>query len=82
MFRIFILIDEIYVTDSFLSNNFFQIYIPCLVKMSWSIKQIICYSSNQRRVKAILDAFFKNSNARVEDTLNLHTDGFDCVICL
>ena len=46
------------------------------------MKQIICFSSNQRRVKTILDAFFKNSNARVEDILNLHTDGFDCVICL
>ena len=29
--------------------------------MSWSIKHF-----NQRRVKAILDAFFKNSNARIE----------------
>ena len=61
MFRIFILTDKKYVNDSFPSNNFFQVQIPCLVKMSWSIKHF-----NQRRVKAILDAFFKNSNARVK----------------
>ena len=61
MFRIFILTDKKYVNDSFPSNNFFQVQIPCLVKMSWSIKHF-----NQRRVKAILDAFFKNSNARIE----------------
>ena len=58
MFRIFILIDEKYVNDSLPFNNF-------LVKVSWIIKQIICF--NQRRVKAVLDAFFKNSNARAED---------------
>ena len=71
MFRIFILTDEKYVNDSFPSNDFFQVEIPCLVKMSWSIKQIVCFSVNQRRVKAILDAFFKNSHARVEDILNV-----------
>ena len=58
MFRIFILIDEKYVNDSLPFNNF-------LVKVSWIIKQIIWF--NQRRVKAVLDAFFKNSNARAED---------------
>ena len=58
MFRIFILIDEKYVNDSLPFNNF-------LVKVSWIIKQIICF--NQRRVKAVLDAFFKNSNATAED---------------
>ena len=42
MFRIFILTDEKYVNDSFPSNAFFQVEIPCLVKMSWSIKQIVC----------------------------------------
>ena len=72
MFRIFILIDEIYIDDIY----------PMLVKMSWSIKQIIFFSYYQRRDKVILDAFFKNSNARVEDILNIHTDGFDCVIYL
>ena len=82
MFRIFILTDEKYVNDSFPSNDFFQVEIPCLVKMSWSIKQIVCFSFNQRRVKAILDAFFKNSHARVEDILNVRTDGLNCVICL
>ena len=66
MFRIFILTDKKYVNDSFPSNNFFQVQIPCLVKMSWSIKHF-----NQRRVKAILDAFFKNSNARVKDIFNV-----------
>ena len=66
---------------AFFQINFSDIY-PMLVKMSRSIKQIIFFSSYQRRDKAILDAFFKNSNARVEDILNLHTDGFDCVICL
>ena len=32
----------------------------------------------------MLDAFFKNSNAGVEDLdiLTVRTDGFDCVICL
>ena len=82
MFRIFILTDEKYVNDSFPSNDFFQVKISCLVKMSWSIKQIVCFSYNQRRVKAILDAFFKNSHARVEDLLNVRTDGLNCVICL
>ena len=82
MFRIFILTDEKYVNDSFPSNDFFQVEIPCLVKMSWSIKQIVCFSFNQRRVKAILDAFFKNSHARVEDILNVRRDGLNCVICL
>ena len=82
MFRIFILTDEKYVNDSFPSNDFFQVEIPCLVKMSWSIKQIVCFSFNQRRVKAILDAFFKNSHARVEDILNVRTDGLNCVIYL
>ena len=32
-------------------------------------------------MKAILDAFFKNSNAGVEDILTVRTDGFDCVLC-
>ena len=82
MFRIFILPDEKYVNDSFPSTDFFQVEIPCLVKMSWSIKQIVCFSFNQRRVKAILDAFFKNSHARIEDILNVRTDGLNCVICL
>ena len=70
MFRIFILIDQKYVNDSLPSNNF-------LVKVSWSIKQIICF--NQRRVKAVLDAFFKNLNARAEDIWNVRTNGFYCV---
>ena len=48
--------------------------------MSWSIKQIICFNSKQRRVKATLDAFFKNSDARVEDILTVRPDGFDCVL--
>ena len=48
--------------------------------MSWSIKHKICFSSNQRRVKAILDAFFKNTNDRVEDILTVSTDGFDYVL--
>ena len=69
-------------TTAFLQMTFFQAEISCLVKMSWSIKQIVCFSFNQRRVKAILDAFFKNSHARVEDILNVRTDGLDCVICL
>ena len=46
------------------------------------MKQIICINSNERRIKAILDAFLKNSNAGVEDILTVPTDGFDCVICL
>ena len=70
MFRIFISIDEKYVNDSLPFNNF-------LVKVSWIIKQIICF--NQRRVKAVLDAFFKNSNARAEDIWNVRTNGFYCV---
>ena len=73
MFRIFILIDKKYVNDSLPSNNF-------LVKVSWSIKQIICF--NQRRVKAVLDAFFKNSNATAEDIWNVRTNGFYCVYIL
>ena len=73
MFRIFILIDEKYVNDSLPSNNF-------LVKVSWIIKQIICF--NQRRVKAVLDAFFKNSNATAEDIWNVRTNYFYCVYIL
>ena len=73
MFRIFILIDEKYVNDSLPFNNF-------LVKVSWIIKQIICF--NQRRVKAVLDAFFKNSNATAEDIWNVRTNGFYCVYIL
>ena len=69
-------------TTAFLQMTFFQAEISCLVKMSWSIKQIVCFSFNQRRVKAILDAFFKNSHARVEDILNVRTDGLNCVIYL
>ena len=44
------------------------------------IKHKISFSSNQRRVKAILDAFFKNTNDRVEDILTVRTDGFDYVL--
>ena len=58
MFRIFTLIDEIYVYDSFLSNKFSVIY-PMLVKMSWSIKQTIFFSSYQRRVKRYSMPFSK-----------------------
>ena len=31
-------------------------------------------------MKAILDAFFKNTNDRVEDILTVRTDGFDYVL--
>ena len=31
-------------------------------------------------MKAILDAFFKNTNDRVEDILTVSTDGFDYVL--
>ena len=73
MFRIFILINKKYVNDSLPFNNF-------LIKVSWIIKQIICF--NQRRVKAVLDAFFKNSNATAEDIWNVRTNDFYCVYIL